>query len=148
MKITAGHSDELNMRAAYLLNGVHPGNEQALIDLFRSDVALDRSTRDAIADALERKTGLRLRLVREKGFQNKPSLIDELKLIAEYQEIAADVQAEANSEGSRRGIDPKRCVKHAKDIVAERRQISLAKVKVALREAYRTRAVRITKTPH
>jgi hypothetical protein len=148
VKITCNHSDELNMRAAFMLNGVHPPDEQSLIALFRSDVPLDRATRDAIADALQRKRGLRLKLVRAKGFQNKPALVDELKTIAEYQEIAIEVEAEAKSEAARRGIPAKRCLKHAKDAIAARRGISPAKVKDALSEARRTSWCTVRMAPH
>lgn len=150
MKITCNHSDELNMRAAFMLNGVHPPDEQSLIALFRSDVPLDRATRDAIADALQRKRGLRLKLVRSKGFPNKPALVDELKGIAEYQEIAAEVEAEACRVAARLGAaTPTRGHrKEAKQTVAERRKISLAKVKDALGEARRTSWCTVRRTPH
>jgi len=48
------------MRAAFTLNGVHEGDATDLIRLLRSDEAIDRQTREAMADALEKKEGIRL----------------------------------------------------------------------------------------
>lgn len=116
------------MRAAFLLNNVlGGGGKQVLIDLFRSNVELDRETRDAIADALEREDGIRLELVMGAG---RPAFYtDRLKTWHEYQEIADEVAALIAS-----GDVPKA----AKSKVMERRGIGEAKLKKAL--AYRRRS--------
>jgi hypothetical protein len=115
------HSDPLNMRASFTLNGVEDYGKDALIELFRSNAPFDRNTRDAFADALARKKGRRLELIKDKP--NRP-LVARLSTWYEYQQIADEV-AEYIAGG-----DP---AKAAKSKVMERRRISLDKVKVALR---------------
>lgn len=137
MKLTMQHSGPLNMRAAHMLNGVHPGRKQTgkqiLAALFRSDEPIDRQTRDAVADALERERGLRLELVLDKGWQTRNrAMTDELALLYEYQTIAEEVAARAAEIAVEKGLAPSRCMKPAKVDVAAARNISADKVKDAL----------------
>jgi hypothetical protein len=124
-KIT-NHSDLENYLVANMLNGWESSEQgkKWLIELFRSNVVIDRQTRDAIANALERDEGLRLKLVR--GDQRPTAGTAKLRLQHELQEIADDVTARIAA-----GEVPK----NAKADVARERGIGLTKVKDAL--AYR-----------
>lgn len=88
-KVTGSHSGPLNMRAAFVLNGVHAGDASALIELMRSSEPIDRQTRDAIADALERRKGVRLELRRG----NEAALTRRFETMLQYQNIADNVAA-------------------------------------------------------
>ena len=124
-KIT-NHADRENYLVANMLNGWESsGNgEQWLVELFRSEVPIDRQTRTAIADAFERRDGLRLKLI--KGNQRPTAGTAKLHLQHDLQEIADDVLARiANGEAP----------KNAKADVARERGIGPTKVKDAL--AYR-----------
>lgn len=127
------HSTLLNMRATYMLNSIHPIDKAALVDLLRSTDDIDRFTRDAIADALERQSGVRLELTQGRG--TPASYTSRLATLHEYQEIAADVaQAKAD--------DLPKPAAH----VAANRRISIAKVRRAMRHAPRTfRIERVSK---
>lgn len=133
------HKDARCGRVANMLNGWEDSKQgkQWLVELFRSDAEIYRETRTAIADALERDTGLRLELVKPDG---RPTAgIRQLKLQAEYQEIADDVLAR---------IEAGEIEKNAKADVARDRGISARKVADALR--YRRGAIagiNITRRP-
>ena len=131
IKITS-HTDALNMRASFTLNGVEDYGVDSLIELFRSNVPIDRNTRDAIADALARKKGRRLDLIKAKP--NRP-LVARISTLYEYQQIA-DAVAKHVASGDR--------PKAAKSKVMEERRISLDKVKKALRHRKHT-AFRISR---
>ena len=82
-----------------MLNGIYSGtNEEiatATIELLRSDETLDRHTRAAIADALERdlegrRDTLRMRMVRPDG--GSATMFDEFDRNYELQEIADEVK--------------------------------------------------------
>lgn len=83
-KITSGHSGPLNMRATFTLNGVHRGDASILVDLMRSDETIDRQTREAIANALERTKGIRLEFHRGNDAPFTAHAETQLR----YQEIA------------------------------------------------------------
>lgn len=96
IKITGNHSGPLNMRAAFVLNGVWKGDASALIDLMRSNETIDPQTREAIAEAFERKSGLRLEL--HKG--NEAPLAARLPTELRYQEIADAFQEQLAEPGA------------------------------------------------
>jgi hypothetical protein len=120
-----------------MLNGWEDSDkgEQWLIELFRSDTEIDRETRNAIADAIERDTGLRLDLVRADSKPTSGSR--RMRLQHEYQEIADEVLALIREGDRLRAAGepvPKQLEeKNAKDDVAKRRRISPRKVAAALR---------------
>jgi len=129
-KIT-NHEDARCGRVANMLNGWESSEKGVdwLIELFRSDAMIDQATRIAIADALERKSGLRLMLVGANG--TPTSGTKRLRKQHEYQEIADDVLARI-AEGE--------VEKNAKTDVARDRNIGIRKVANAL--AYRRGAGR------
>ena len=135
MKITR-HADPLNMRASFVLNGIHDGDKQVLVDLFSSDLEIDRQTRDALVEALKRRDGIRLELVRANG--RPASFTARLRTMHEYQEIADEVAALMKA-----GDVPKA----AKSKVMERRGIGEAKLKKALRYR-RSHSATITYRPN
>lgn len=129
VKITR-HSDELNGRATFILNGIHAGDARALIALFRSDVPIDRATRDAIADALERKSGVRLELKRG----NEAPLTSHFETELNYQEMRDSFDARMKQPGA--------VEKNVKKDVAAEFKVSARTVATALG---RPRHVRLTR---
>jgi hypothetical protein len=113
------------MRAAFTLNGVWQGDETALIELMRSDEPIDRETRVAIADALERRKGIRLELHRG----NTAPLLKRAETEFLYQKIADSVAARIAS-----GTAEKR----AKGEAAAEFEVSLRTVATALKWKRRT----------
>lgn len=121
LKLTGSHSGPLNMRVAFTLNGVHRGDGAAeLIELMRSSETIDRQTREAIANALERRSGVRL----EFHKSNEAPFLEDLETELKYQEIADSVAALLKA-----GAVPK----NAKRDVAEKFGVSLRTVSTALR---------------
>jgi hypothetical protein len=125
VKVTR-HADELNARAAATLCGLEDFGDEALAELFGSDRGPDRQVLDLLAALVRKRKGLRLKLIRDKP--HRP-FVRQLATWHEYQQIADEVD-----ELIRGGDVPKM----AKAKVMDRRGISLAKVKDALRYARRT----------
>jgi hypothetical protein len=121
VKITAGHSGPLNARVAFTLNGVQRGDGSELIDLMRSDEPIDRQTREAIADALERREGVRLEFHRG----NDAPAVEHWETELHYQDIADAVYALVSKPG---GVE-----KNAKIDVAKQFGVSRRTVDTALR---------------
>jgi hypothetical protein len=109
------------MRAAFVLNGVRKGNKTALIDLMRSDETIDRETRLAIAEALERRKGVRLEFHRG----NEAPFMQRAKTEFLYQQIADSVAARMTQPGA--------VEKNAKKDAAAEFKVSLRTIATALR---------------
>jgi len=125
VKVTR-HADELNARAAATLTGLEDFGDEALAELFGSERGPDRQVLDLLAAASRKRTGLRLKLIRDKP--HRP-FVARLATWHEYQQIAYEVD-ELIRDGD--------AAKVAKGKVMDRRGISLAKVKDALSYARRT----------
>ena len=110
----------LNIRAVFILDGVDTGNGAALIRLMRSNEPIEKATRDAIADALERRRGTRLEFHRGNEATKIQRGVTEMR----YQSIADCVDRFA-SEGQ--------AAKNAKKDVAQLFGVSLRTVATALR---------------
>jgi hypothetical protein len=120
------------MRAAFVLNGVAKGDKSALIELMRSDEEIDRETRLAIADAFERRKGIRLEL--HPGLQ--APLLTRTGTEFLYQQIADSVAARMEAGAAE---------KKAKGETAAEFQVSLRTVATALKWKRKT-PYRIDKT--
>lgn len=127
VKITGGHSGPFNMRASFTLNGVHKGSANDLVELMRSSEPIDPQTREAIADALERKSGVRLEFHRG----NEAPLTDHFETELKYQQIADSVAARMRAGGA--------VEKNAKADAAKEFGVSLRTVATALRRRRRAR---------
>ena len=133
IKLTGNHSGPLNMRAAFTLNGVHQGDPSDLVRLLRSNESIDRQTRDAIADALERESGIRLEFHRG----NEAPFLTRMDTELRYQHIADAVIDMLKKPGA--------IEKNVKKDVAKQFGVSQRTLETALRRLRRA-VFRISKT--